>query len=519
LEAGRRPRRETAPLSPPPPRICRLLAEIKDILRTLVPERDLQSIDDTLDLPLLLQQISHSSLDYHRLAAWMSAVLKAHCAPMRDAWVDDMEQQFRLAARTDDQQILVDGIRSLFGILEAMKLVSILIPCFCLFQLRSENEIADWLASWALCQDVANHQIRHLRALLVEDTVNFEQHLYLRRIETGRLDVEYAQRWYANAARAWEQQPEASRISIDCTPVAVLVSALTESLGSTYLGDLPDTFEFDLDRLHGLRSDLHGTIALEVCTKVFELFMLQSLDGRGEEDQTPPPPPPPPPPPVLMKLRSALIHLLEDAGSVQAWAQQADKLALEMARHACCSAAAATVAGHNPKGSSSSSSSLPVPLTLPDASVVRSLTERLRRCLRSDCVLWRFYEGLALRFVTGEALQHTLSLLDQSLLAAADLAMAQACEAVERSTSSSSSPSSTSSFSSPPSFNGMLTDIARRLAHVASLHWRVFEPLVYRRAAADHTCSTERDSEDNDSHDPTTTTTTTTTVSDAGHDK
>jgi hypothetical protein len=302
----------------------------------------------------------------------------------------------------------------------------------------------------------------------------------------------------------------------------VLVRALTESLGSTYRGDLPDTFEFDLDRLHGLRSDLHGTIALEVCTKVFELFMLQSLDGKGEEDHTPPPPPPP----VVMRLRSALIHLLEDAGSVQAWAQHADKLALEMARYACCSAAAAaTGAGHQAE-ECSSSSSLSVRLALPDANVVRSLTERLRRCLRSDCGLWRFYEGLALRLVTGAALQHTLSLLDQSLLAAADLAMAQACEAVERSSSLSSSSSSslTPSSSSPSSFNGMLTDIARRLAHVASLHWRVFGPLVYRRATSDHTGSAERDSEDNDSHDPTTTTatatttTSTSTLSDAGHD-
>ncbi len=113
--------------SPPvPPRVQRVLVEIRDILRSLVPERDVSVIEDTFDLPLLVQQIRRASLDYRRLAVWLSGVLKTHCAPMRDAWVDDMQEQFERAARNDDRGALVEGIRTLFGILEAMKLVGLI---------------------------------------------------------------------------------------------------------------------------------------------------------------------------------------------------------------------------------------------------------------------------------------------------------------------------------------------------------------------------------------------------------
>lgn len=107
------------------PRMCRVLYEVRGILRTLVPDHDMQIIDETLDVTLLMQQIRRSSLDYTRMAIWLSRILKSHCAPMRDAWVDEMVLQFRTANQVDDHWPLVDGIRMLFGILEAMKLVSV----------------------------------------------------------------------------------------------------------------------------------------------------------------------------------------------------------------------------------------------------------------------------------------------------------------------------------------------------------------------------------------------------------
>lgn len=106
------------------PRLRRLLCELRDILRTLVPECDIQVIEDTFDVSLRMQQIRHFSFDYTDLVGWLSSLIKAHCAPIRDPWVDDMVGKFAAAANSDDVTPLLDGIRMLFGILEAMKLVS-----------------------------------------------------------------------------------------------------------------------------------------------------------------------------------------------------------------------------------------------------------------------------------------------------------------------------------------------------------------------------------------------------------
>ncbi|KAI9887590.1 MAG: hypothetical protein M1823_000574 [Watsoniomyces obsoletus] len=305
-----------------PPRVQRVLAEIRDILRSLVPERDVSVIDDTLDLPLLVQQIRRASLDYQRLAGWLSGVLKTHCAPMRDAWVDDMQEEFERAARDDDRGALVEGIRTLFGILEAMKL------------------------------DVANHQVRNLRTLLVEDTVNFERHLFRRRIEKGELDVRLARRWYERAQRdcassgiemnASGGMNNTQTNSNNNRTVATLVRAIVESLASSSStrSSLPDTFEFDRDRIHALQWELQGMVALEVCMKRFELFVHEDLRRRG-----------PIPARIIRDLRGALLLLMEDEhhddedeeGSggeesqqqqQRSWNQQVDELALVMARAA-----------------------------------------------------------------------------------------------------------------------------------------------------------------------------------------
>lgn len=119
---GRRPADEAPEV---PQRVQRVLEEIRDILCSLVPQRDNQAVRDALDPALLKQQISRSSLDYPQLAIWLAGVIKLHCAPMRDAWVDEMVMQFRMAAKDGDQTMLVKGVRTLFGILEAMKLVGI----------------------------------------------------------------------------------------------------------------------------------------------------------------------------------------------------------------------------------------------------------------------------------------------------------------------------------------------------------------------------------------------------------
>jgi hypothetical protein len=106
-----------------PKKIPAVFEAIRDILKTLVPERDHPSVDQNLDVPLLMQQLKRDVLDVYRLSVWMGQLLKGHCAPMRDGWVDRMVAQIEYGTKHGCTGSLVGGLKSLFGILETMKLV------------------------------------------------------------------------------------------------------------------------------------------------------------------------------------------------------------------------------------------------------------------------------------------------------------------------------------------------------------------------------------------------------------
>jgi hypothetical protein len=100
------------------------LKAIREILETLVPQRDRASVEDTFNVDLLMQQFRKGVADLVRLAMWLSQLIKCHCAPMRDAWVDEMVIQLSRGSQTGDVTLLAGGVGTLLGILEAMKLVS-----------------------------------------------------------------------------------------------------------------------------------------------------------------------------------------------------------------------------------------------------------------------------------------------------------------------------------------------------------------------------------------------------------
>lgn len=101
------------------------LNAIRGILETLVPQRDKASVEETFNVDLLMQQFRMGVADLVKLALWLSQLLKNHCAPMRDNWVDDMVMQLSSGDKNGDVNLLVAGMKNLLGVLEAMKLVSL----------------------------------------------------------------------------------------------------------------------------------------------------------------------------------------------------------------------------------------------------------------------------------------------------------------------------------------------------------------------------------------------------------
>jgi hypothetical protein len=108
-------------------RVPVMFQTIQDVLKSLVPDRDHSRVDEHLDVPMLMQEIERGVCDLVRLAEWMAQLLKEHCAPMRDGWVDKMVQLTRRGVANRSSRDIVDGLRELLGILETMKLVSYLL--------------------------------------------------------------------------------------------------------------------------------------------------------------------------------------------------------------------------------------------------------------------------------------------------------------------------------------------------------------------------------------------------------
>jgi len=104
-------------------RIPKMFEMIHEILKSLVPDRDHGRVDEHLDVQMLMQEIERGVCDMVKLAEWTASLLKEHCAPMRDVWVDEMVDVMRQGAEGNNE-LIVSSLNKLLGILESMKLVS-----------------------------------------------------------------------------------------------------------------------------------------------------------------------------------------------------------------------------------------------------------------------------------------------------------------------------------------------------------------------------------------------------------
>ncbi|KAI9815055.1 MAG: hypothetical protein M1827_002898 [Pycnora praestabilis] len=387
-----------------PKRIPLMFEAIRDILKTLVPERDHVVVDQRLDIVMLMQEIRHGLCDFVRLSQWLAQLLKAHCAPMRDEWVDIMVKHFEFGVQHSERGSLVDGLKTLFGILEAMK----------------------------LHQDVANHQIRSLRLLLIEDTVNFEQKYFLRKIAKNAISVEASRSWYKVSAdpeySTAIRDEQASRKNLDIF-VEALLSKLCDSTIST---DFSQIFSIDLDRLRYLRIDIRNAINLEI---TYGLFVhLTNLLGRAFSKSQ-----------ARSILREHILSIVEGSDGRHRWTQYQSSVALEVVRiahHVC---------GHmRLRGDYVSYGEAWFTEHLDPASSFHAMPKR--------------EVEKELRLLVGKFVE-TYS--EKSPLAIFHLAVPEKGAAGPR--------------------YGNLEEIAKRIAHISLLHWRVWSPLLYLRPLPDDT--------------------------------
>ncbi|KAF3917496.1 hypothetical protein ABW21_db0204726 [Orbilia brochopaga] len=311
-----------------PKRLMLLLDTMRDILLSLVPTRDQKTVEQVFDQQLMIQQLEYGLLNFEGLAVWLASLLKAHCAPMRDTWVDDMVGKIKDGVARDSPRLLVEGLRSVFGILEAMKL------------------------------DVANHQIRTLRPYLVSTAAEFEREHFQKRIQKGTLCVSETQDWYHELVAKSRAANEGQDY------LEILTMGVLDRLSPSKPHIKPPaTFTFDLERLEAIRFDIREDVNMKTCLLLFR-SLVSGLNKNQEVEKD-----------AYNALMTAIQAINGDEEVSERWQRNSSALALQIAQ-----AATSHIYGSgNPK-------------SFPDAQVVSFAESWLGQHLRPQSALYQSFE-------------------------------------------------------------------------------------------------------------------------------
>ncbi|ODV82033.1 Tcp11-domain-containing protein [Suhomyces tanzawaensis NRRL Y-17324] len=230
-----------------------LFTTLRDILLSLLPTKDRQQVNEIMDIELLIQQLNRGSFDFVEMSKWLGDVFKSHCAPMRDQWVVEMHQKFVDAYTKNSVDYLVGGLRMIFQILEAMKL------------------------------DVANHQIRILRPVLIETAVDFERDYFQSLINHQKININDSLNWFykkfvkKSKSNVIVDEENQEMIINDTVLKPVIVSSIIDLLSCRQMAtEFPSTLAFDHTRLVLLRADVRQLVCVQLCVVLFKQLVLLS---------------------------------------------------------------------------------------------------------------------------------------------------------------------------------------------------------------------------------------------------
>lgn len=245
-----------------------LFTTLRDILLSLLPTKDRQQVSEIMDIELLVQQLKHGSFDFVEMSQWLGDVFKLHCAPMRDQWVVEMIEKFVDAYNYNNVSYLVNGLRMIFQILEAMKL------------------------------DVANHQIRILRPVLIETAVDFERDYFQTLINHSKINIHDSLNWfYKNFVKKFDsiqqqqQQPSGGAIESPAKKLStlhqdainntnlkpIIISSVIDLLSCRQMAsEFPSTLAFDHTRLVLLRADARQLVCIQLCVVLYKQLVINA---------------------------------------------------------------------------------------------------------------------------------------------------------------------------------------------------------------------------------------------------
>lgn len=238
-------------------RLVPLFNTLREVLLTIVPQREAHVINNVLDTELNVQELLKGSLIMSNLSEWLAQLFKHHCAPMRDAWVDKMKLKFKQAEEESCLSKLIEGLRLVFQILEAMKL------------------------------DIANHQIRILRTALLSNSVEFEKQYFQSLMSSNRVNLKSSLLWFN---KKFDESESSGTIIKGQTTARDIYKLCIRSIISLLscrkmVREYPNSLSFDHARLILLRADIRQIVCLLVCRLLFKQLVANdtTLDKSAKE--------------------------------------------------------------------------------------------------------------------------------------------------------------------------------------------------------------------------------------------
>lgn len=300
-------------------------------------------------------------------------------------------------------------------------------------------------------KDVANHQIRNLRTLLIEDTVNFETHYHLDRLVSGRarVDIHTAQKWYRSASAEFgslcDTGRDPSRLHLE-----IFVRGVTATLfGKDGRSDFPEAMYLDIDRLQVIKAEIEDHVFFEVCLDMFAT-LLQKFRYQGPTLST-----------TRQQVVSALTAIMGESSvgyGPHQWMANSEALSLEILRQA------STLAGR---------------ATSYDYDNMSRANQHLRHLFFSTFTTQaRNLESAVLPMILASIEKHNnsspMELFNTLVPATTTIKPISSAQPTQSATTDT-----LSSLRLPHPDTQKLSDIADRISHIIILHWRVWSKIAY----------------------------------------
>lgn len=259
-----------------------LFTTLRDVLLSLLPSKDKQLVLDVMDIDLLIQQLNHGQFDFIQMSLWLGDIFKLHCAPMRDSWIQEMIEKFALAYKLNSVEYLVSGLRFIFQILEAMKL------------------------------DVANHQIRILRPILIETAIDFEKDYFHSLIVSKKINIGDSLSWFYN---------NYTQKNLDTK--ACLLSSIIDLLSCRKMtSEFPSTLIFDHTRLILLRADVRQLVCIQLCIILYKNLIVQFNKDSKLINPT-----------NLQKIQAEILSIVTDSNGNIKWTKNINMIVLQLIKN------------------------------------------------------------------------------------------------------------------------------------------------------------------------------------------